>query len=222
MNHTHLGCLDMPKMFIILLLYAVTIGPSFSLQTTKTLHLDETLFLDAAKAGFETSSIQSQRPWVLHSWVSTWKLFATFGSCNFRIYDSWTTPAGQQAWKQKLVSICYPHKLSGTCPTACGVGCTVVELAVSYIDTQNTSEQRLRDDIRHVFSCISTIKSIWPILAFPWDFWVAVQRKCLGGFFCGPDRYWNAFDCAIVGLSVFELVVEITMSIAFTAPGFQS
>ncbi len=63
---------------------------------------------------------------------------------------------------------------------------------------------------------------IWPILAFPWDFWVAVQRKCLGGFFCGPDRYWNAFDCAIVGLSVFELVVEITMSIAFTAPGFPS
>jgi len=39
------------------------------------------------------------------------------------------------------------------------------------------------------------------------------------GFFCGPDRYWNAFDCAIVGVSVFELVVEITMSIAFTELG---
>eukprot|EP00435_Cladocopium_sp_Y103_P005325 s1799_g1.t1 len=39
------------------------------------------------------------------------------------------------------------------------------------------------------------------------------------GFFCGPERYWNIFDLCVVGVSVFESAVEITLSLTVTEVG---
>ena len=38
------------------------------------------------------------------------------------------------------------------------------------------------------------------------------------GFFCGSERYWNIFDLSVVGMSVFESAVEITLSLSVTVP----